>query len=68
MITGIDSESPAYYENGLREGDMILELNLSEMKTLDDLTKAVKDNDMKLVIKFEREGTTNYQLLTKNSK
>ncbi len=68
VITGIDTDSPAYYENGLREGDMILELNLAEMKTLDDLAEALKDKDTKIVIKFEREGTTNYQLIPKNSK
>ena len=68
VITGIDADSPAYYENGLREGDMILELNLAEMKTLDDLAQAVKDKEKKIVIKFEREGTTNYQLIIKTSK
>ena len=67
VITEIDRNSPASYEKGLREGDMLLEINLVELKKVSDLSKALrtlKDGDSKIVIKFEREGTTNYQVLT----
>ena len=68
VITEIDKNSPASYENGLREGDMLLELNLNELRKVSDLAKAIKDGDNKIVIKFEREGTTNYQVLTKQER
>ena len=65
VITEIDKESPASYENGLREGDMLLEINLHELKNVSDISGAVKDSDEKIIIKFEREGTTNYQVIEK---
>ena len=65
VITDIDKDSPASYENGLREGDMLLEINLHELKKIGDISSAVKNSDEKIVIKFEREGTTNYQVIEK---
>lgn len=65
VITDIDKDSPASYENGLREGDMLLEINLHELKKVSDISSAVKNSDDKIVIKFEREGTTNYQVIGK---
>ena len=66
VITEVDKDSAASYEKGLREGDMLLELNLHEMKSLNDLEKALKGAEKNIVIKFEREGTTNYQMLSKD--
>ena len=68
VITDIDKDSPASYENGLHEGDMLLELNLHELKRISDLPGAMKDADNKIIIKFEREGTTNYQVVSKKEK
>ena len=68
VITDIDKDSPASYENGLREGDMLLEINLHELKKVSDISSAVKDSEEKIVIKFEREGTTNYQVIEKKKK
>ncbi len=68
VITDIDKDSPASYENGLHEGDMLLELNLHELKKISDLPGAMKDADNKIIIKFEREGTTNYQVVSKKEK
>ena len=68
VITDIDKDSPASYENGLHEGDMLLELNLHELKKISDLPGAMKDADNKIIIKFEREGTTNYQVISKKEK
>lgn len=68
VITDIDKDSPASYENGLHEGDMLLELNLHELKKINDLPGAMKDADNKIIIKFEREGTTNYQVVSKKEK
>ena len=66
LITEVDKDSAASYEKGLREGDMLLEVNLHEMKSLNDLEKALKGAEKNIVIKFEREGTTNYQMLSKD--
>ncbi len=68
VILEVDPNSPAAYENGLREGDMLIEINLHSLKTLDDIAKAVKDSDKKIIVEFEREGTVNYQAITKKEK
>ena len=66
VITEIEEDSPAFYKNGLRRGDMLLQLNLTELKGLEDLTKALQDvKDSGIIVKFEREGTVNYQMLEK---
>ncbi len=44
---------------------MLLEINLHELKKASDISSAVKDSDEKIIIKFEREGTTNYQVIEK---
>lgn len=68
VILEVDPNSPAAYENGLREGDMLIEINLHSLKTLDDIAKAVKDSDKKIIVEFEREGTVNYQAIAKKEK
>ena len=44
---------------------MLLEINLHELKKVSDISDAVKDSDSKIVIKFEREGSTIYQVIEK---
>ena len=63
VILEVDANSPASYENGLREGDMLLALNLHNLTTVKDLTDALEEKAEVLVFKLEREGTINYQLI-----
>ena len=67
VITDIDKESPAYYEEGVREGDLIVELNGQEVKTPDDLKKAI-GNDDDIVLMIEREGSTYFIQVSKVKK
>ena len=47
---------------------MLIELNLHGLKTVNDLAAALKDSDKKIIVEFEREGTVNYQAVTKKDK
>ena len=66
VITEVDKESPAYYEEGVREGDLIVELNGQEVKTSEDAVKAAGSDDS-IVLMIEREGST-YFLQVERSK
>ena len=66
VITEIDQESQAYYEEGLREGDLIVELNGQEVRSSEDVVKAVGSDDS-IVLMIEREGST-YFLQVERSK
>ena len=57
VITDVDKDSPAYYEEGVREGDLIVELNGQEVRNAGDITKAV-GSDESVVLMIEREGST----------
>lgn len=67
VITGIDENSPAYYEEGVREGDLIVELNGQEVRTPADLTKAI-GSDESVVLMIEREGSTYFIQVDKTEK
>ena len=67
VIVEIDKESPAYYEEGVREGDLIVELNGREVRNADDLAKAVGNEDS-VVLMIEREGSTYFLQVEKNKK
>ncbi len=68
VIDEVDENSPASYEKGLRKGDLILQLNMQDLKTLDDLTNAMKSAEDIIVLQIEREGYTHLQFLTKAEK
>ena len=67
VIVDIDRESPAYYEEGVREGDLIVELNGREVRTSEDLAKAV-GSDESVVLMIEREGSTYFLQVDKTKK
>lgn len=57
VITQLDKNSPAYYEGIVREGDLIIEINAQEVKSLADAKKAA-GNDASIVLMIERQGST----------
>ena len=67
MITEVDKDSPAYYEEGVREGDLIVELNGQEVRSADDAVKAA-GNDDSIVLMIEREGSTYFLQVERNKK
>ena len=67
VIVDIDKDSPAYYEEGVREGDLIVELNGKEVRKADDVAKAL-GNDDSAVLMIEREGTTYFLQVDKMKK
>ena len=67
VIIDVDKDSPAYYEEGVREGDLIVELNGKEVKNADDLVKAA-GNDDSIVLMIEREGSTYFLQIEKKEK
>lgn len=64
VVVDVNKDSPAYYEEGVREGDLIVELNGQEVKTPEDLTKAI-GNDDDVVLMIEREGSTYFIQVSK---
>ena len=64
VVVDVDKDSPAYYEEGVKEGDLIVELNGKEVKTPDDIKKAV-GNDDDIVLMIEREGSTYFIQVSK---
>ena len=67
VITKIDRNSQASSDGEIREGDLILEVNSHEVKTADDLKKAV-GNDESVVLMIEREGSTFIIMISKPEK
>ena len=67
VITDVDKNSPAYYEEGVREGDLIVELNGQEVRTAADVEKAV-GSDESIVLMIEREGSTYFLQVEKAKK
>lgn len=67
VITEVDKESPAYYEEGVREGDLIVELNGQEVRSSEDVVKAV-GSDESIVLMIEREGSTYFLQVEKAKK
>ena len=67
VVTDIDKDSPAYYDEGVREGDLIVELNGQEVRNTGDIAKAV-GNDDSVVLMIEREGSTYFLQVEKVKK
>ena len=67
VIVEVDKDSPAYYEEGVREGDLIVELNGHEVRTSEDLVKAVGSDDS-VVLMIEREGSTYFLQVDRTKK
>ena len=61
MVTGVNPDSPAQ-EAGLREGDVILEINRKQVKTTDEFAKQVKkaDKEKPLLLLVQRGRSTIY--------
>ena len=55
VIVDVDSDSPASAA-GLREGDLLIQVNGRDVRTLDDLEKALKNDRDMVVLMVEREG------------
>ncbi|MBQ7733017.1 MAG: Do family serine endopeptidase [Synergistaceae bacterium] len=56
VITKVDTNSPAYYEKGVREGDLILEIDAQEVRTPADAKKATGKGEA-IVLMMERKGS-----------
>ena len=51
----------------LREGDLIIEVNGQEVKTVDELAEAA-GSDNSIVLMLEREGSTYFIMVSKSQK
>ena len=67
VVTEIDKDSRASSDGDIREGDLIIEVNGQEVKTVNDLKKAV-GNDNSIVLMIEREGSTYFIMASKPDK
>ena len=67
VITGIDRNSQVASDGSVREGDLILEVNSVEVKTTDDLKKAVGSDDS-IALMIERENSTFVVVISKQEK
>ena len=67
VIVDVDSDSPASAA-GIREGDLLHQVNGRDIRTLDDLNKAVRGEDSSVVLMIEREGNTFIVSLKKGGK
>lgn len=67
VITELDKGSAAMADGDMREGDLIIEVNGREVKTAEDLRKAV-GNDKSVVLMIEREGSTYFIMVSKADK
>ncbi|MBQ6773103.1 MAG: Do family serine endopeptidase [Synergistaceae bacterium] len=68
VIIDMDQNSPAYYEAGVREGDLILEVNAQEVRTPSDAKRAA-GNEESIILMIERRGSTYIiQVSRQNSK
>ena len=59
LVTGVDPESGAY-EEGLRQGDIILEVNRTEVSRPDQVTRALEKEDEHAVLLVQRGEATLY--------
>ena len=55
VVTGIEAGSSAYV-NGVKEGDILQEVNGHEIKKLSDLDSAIKKTDKLIILQIERDG------------
>ena len=65
VITKLERDSKASADGEIREGDLLIEVNGSEVKTPEDIKKAVGD-DESIVLMIEREGSTYFIMVSKN--
>ncbi len=65
IISKVSRDSLAAAQ-GIREGDLLQEVNGFEVKTPEDISKAVDKNDKALIIMIEREGSTFIVQVTKS--
>jgi serine protease Do len=65
VATDVDQDSQAY-EDGLRQGDVIIELNQKSVSSLDELTKAVNANkEPSYLLRVWTNGAIRYLVLKK---
>lgn len=67
VITEIDRNSQASSDGEIRVGDLILEVNSHEVRTLEDLRSVVGRDDF-VVLMIEREGSTFIVMINKQEK
>ena len=67
VITGIDPSMQVSSDGEIREGDLIIEINGHEVKSVSDAAKAVGD-DNSIVLMIEREGSTYFIMVSKPEK
>ncbi|MCR5346452.1 MAG: Do family serine endopeptidase [Fretibacterium sp.] len=67
VIIDVDSDSPASTV-GIREGDLLHQVNGRDVRTFDDLNKAMQDKSDSVVLMIERSGNTFIVSLKKESK
>ena len=64
VVLEVDRETSAYDDAGIREGDLIIEINGYEVKDTRDISRAVGSEDS-IVLMIEREGSTYFVQLDK---
>ena len=65
VITQLERNSKASADGEIREGDLLIEVNGTEVKTPEDIKKAVGE-DESIVLMIEREGSTYFIMVSKN--
>ena len=65
VITQLERNSKASADGEIREGDLIIEVNGTEVKSPEDIKKAIGDDDS-IVLMIEREGSTYFIMASKN--
>ena len=64
IVLEVDRETSAYDDAGIREGDLIIEINGYEVRDTRDISKAI-DREDSVVLMIEREGATYFVQLDK---
>ena len=67
VIVEVDSDSPAGAA-GIREGDLLHQVGGRNVRTLEDLSRAVRSGDDSVVLLIEREGNTFFVSLKKEGR
>ncbi|MBR1486568.1 MAG: Do family serine endopeptidase [Synergistaceae bacterium] len=65
VITKLERNSKASADGEIREGDLLIEVNGTEVKTPEDIKNAV-GNDDSIVLMIERDGSTYFIMVSKN--